>query len=114
MLGKGQQRLTSRNKRATAQQLKLPVCEVLPLCFHAVRGMKDEICIGSSQALGLGQGFSLLLTSLVSLGLGGSRSGHSRAQDHSNQHTVVPLLPAPTLVLPSLQTAHSSGSAEQL
>lgn len=55
-----------------------------------------------------------LLMALVSLGLGGSRSGHSRAQDHSSQHRAVPLLPAPTLLPPSLQDAHSSGSAERL
>lgn len=56
----------------------------------------------------------LLLMPLVSPGLGGSRSGHSGAQDPSSQHTAVPLLPAPAPVLPSPQAAHSSGFAEQL
>lgn len=60
MLGQGQQRLASKNKGATAQQLKLPECDVLPNCFNAARGSyqylnTEEICTESSQALDLGQ-----------------------------------------------------------
>lgn len=118
---KGQQCLASRNKRANTQQLKPPGCDVLPRLLQCSERLvsipkdrRDPHWILSSLGQGCEVAAGPLLMALVSLGPGGSRSGHSGAQDHSSQHRAVPLLPAPAPLPPSLQDAHSSGSAARL